>query len=107
VNVSAWSIRNPVPPVLLFAILTLLGIVSFRALPITQFPNIDIPIVVVTVAQPGAAPSELVSQVTEPIEDAISGIQNIRHITSVASKALPRRRSSSSFRPTPTAPSTT
>ena len=56
-NFSAWSIRNPIAPVLAFFILMVLGWQSFNALPITRFPNIDFPLVVVNVAQPGAAPT--------------------------------------------------
>jgi hydrophobic/amphiphilic exporter-1 (mainly G- bacteria), HAE1 family len=81
-NFSAWSIRNPVPPILLFIVLVLVGIQSFRNLPITQFPNIDVPVIAVTVTQSGAAPAELESQVTKPIEDAIAGITGVKHITS-------------------------
>ena len=50
-NISAWAIRNPVPSLVLFTILLVLGLVGFRALPITQFPNIDLPIVSVTVTE--------------------------------------------------------
>jgi hydrophobic/amphiphilic exporter-1 (mainly G- bacteria), HAE1 family len=81
-NFSSWSIRNPVPPILLFIVLVLVGIQSFRNLPITQFPNIDVPVVAVTVTQSGAAPAELESQVTKPIEDAIAGITGVKHIIS-------------------------
>ena len=56
INISAWSIRNPVTPVLLFAVLALLGTMSFMKLPVTKFPNIDVPVVTVTVTQSGAAP---------------------------------------------------
>ena len=54
-NISAWAIRKPIPSLVLFLVLVVLGLVSFRALPITRFPNIDIPIVAVTVTQAGAA----------------------------------------------------
>ena len=53
-NVSAWSIRKPIPAIVAFAVLTLLGVVSFRAMSITRFPNIDIPIVQVLITQSGA-----------------------------------------------------
>ncbi|MBO0661459.1 efflux RND transporter permease subunit [Jiella sp. MQZ9-1] len=81
-NFSAWSIRHPVPPILLFVVLIALGIYSFLALPITRFPNIDVPVIAVTVTQSGAAPSELENQVTKRVEDAIAGISGIKHITS-------------------------
>jgi hydrophobe/amphiphile efflux-1 (HAE1) family protein len=79
---SSWAIRNPVPPILLFAVLMLLGVQSFSRLPVTQFPNIDVPIIAVTVSQSGAAPAELESQVTKRIEDAISGIAGVKNINS-------------------------
>ena len=61
-NVSAWSIRNPVPGLVLFTVLTFLGIWSLMGLPITRFPNVDIPVISVTVTQGGTAPSELEGQ---------------------------------------------
>ena len=84
-NFSAWSIRHPVPPILLFIILTIVGIVSFRNLAIEQFPNIDVPIIAVTVAEQGATPSELESQVTKIVEDAVAGVSGVKHITSTMS----------------------
>jgi multidrug efflux pump subunit AcrB len=84
-NFSAWAIRNPVPPILLFIVLVLVGVQSFRSLPITQFPNIDVPVILVSVTQSGAAPAELESQVTKPIEDAVAGITGVKHITSTMS----------------------
>jgi multidrug efflux pump subunit AcrB len=87
-NFSAWAIRNPVPPILLFIVLMLVGIQSFKGLPITQFPNIDVPVVAVSVSQSGAAPAELESQVTKPIEDAIAGITGVKHINSTMSDGV-------------------
>ena len=71
-NFSAWSIRNPVAPLLAFFLLMVLGWQSFNSLPITRFPNIDVPLVAVSVAQSGAAPAEMESQVTKEIEDAVA-----------------------------------
>jgi hydrophobic/amphiphilic exporter-1 (mainly G- bacteria), HAE1 family len=81
-NFSAWSIRNPVPPILFFIVIMLVGIMSFRALPITQFPNIDVPVVLVTVSQSGATPAELEAQVTKKIEDTVASITGVKHINS-------------------------
>ncbi|WP_182421982.1 efflux RND transporter permease subunit [Aureimonas sp. ME7] len=81
-NISAWAIRNPVPPLLLFFVLVALGIVSFMTLPITRFPNIDVPVVSVTVIEQGTAPSEIETQVTKRVEDAVAGVSGIKHITS-------------------------
>ena len=81
-NVSAWSIRKPIPAIVAFAVLTILGVISFRSMPITRFPNIDIPIVQVLITQSGAAPSELESQVTKKVEDAVSSLNGVWHIIS-------------------------
>ena len=81
-NFSAWSIRNPVAPILLFVLLVVLGWQAFNALPITRFPNIDVPLVAVSIGQAGAAPAELESQVTKEIEDAIAGITGVKNVTS-------------------------
>ena len=81
-NVSAWSIRKPIPAIVGFAVLTILGIISFRSMPITRFPNIDIPIVQVLITQSGAAPSELESQVTKKVEDAVASVNGVWHVVS-------------------------
>ncbi len=81
-NFSAWSIRNPIAPLLGFALLMFLGVQAFYALPITRFPNIDVPVVAVTVTQSGASPSELEMQVTKEIEDAVAAIAGVDEIQS-------------------------
>jgi hydrophobe/amphiphile efflux-1 (HAE1) family protein len=81
-NVSAWSIRKPLPAIVFSIILLVLGWVSFTKLPITRLPNADIPVVSVIVAEFGAAPAELEAQVTKPIEDAVSGVEGVRNISS-------------------------
>lgn len=81
-NISAWSIRKPIPSIVLFGVLMILGVVAFRALPITRFPNVDIPLVQVSVTQSGAAPAELETQVTKKVEDAIAGVTGVKHIIS-------------------------
>ena len=87
-NVSAWAIRNPVPSLVLFTILLVLGVFGFRSLPITQFPNIDLPLVAVAVTEPGAAATELQTQVTKRVEDAVAGIAGVKHITSAISEGV-------------------
>ncbi len=81
-NISGAAIRKPIPPLVLFAVLTLVGLVSFRMLPITRAPNVDIPVVAVTVTQQGAAPAELETQVTKKIEDAVANVTGVKHLTS-------------------------
>ena len=58
-NVSAWSIRNPIPAVLAFVMLTFLGVMSFRAMKIQLFPDIDLPMITVTATLPGASPDQM------------------------------------------------
>ncbi len=81
-NFSAWSIRKPVPAILLFVVLTLVGIMSFRAMPVEKFPNIDFPLIAVSVGQSGATPAELEAQVTKIIENSVAGVSGVKHITS-------------------------
>ncbi len=81
-NVSAWSIRKPVPSIVLFTVLLLLGIMSFRTLPVTRFPNIDVPVISIAISQSGAAPSELESQITKQVEDAVANITGVKKIIS-------------------------
>ena len=79
-NVSAWSIRTPIPSIVLFTVLMLLGIVTFQSMSITRFPNIDVPVVAVTVTQSGAAPAELETQVAKRIEDAVANLTGVKHV---------------------------
>jgi multidrug efflux pump subunit AcrB len=82
VECSAWSIRRPLPAIVLSIILLFLGWTSFTKLAVTRLPNADIPLVSVVVTQFGAAPAELEAQVTKTIEDGISGVEGVRHISS-------------------------
>jgi len=82
INISAWSIRRPVPAIVLFAVLMLLGTLSFKQLPVTRFPNIDIPLISIVITQSGAAPAELETQVTKIVEDSVANITGVKHITS-------------------------
>ena len=81
-NFSAWSIRNPIAPLLAFCLLVFIGMQSFNSLPITRFPNIDVPLVSISVTQSGASPAELEMQVTKEIEDAVASITGIDEIQS-------------------------
>lgn len=87
-NLSTWAIRKPVPSLALFLVLCIIGLVSFSRLPITLYPSVDIPVVTVAIAQPGAASSELTSQVVKPIENAIRNVTGVTHITAVASDSV-------------------
>lgn len=87
-NISAWSIRQPIPSILLFLILTISGVICYFNLGIDENPNIDMPTIMVTVAENGAAPSELETQVARRIEDTVAGIGNIKHISSTLNEGV-------------------
>ncbi len=79
-NVSSWSIKNPIPAVLLFIMLTLAGLMAFKAMKIQQFPDIDLPTVTVSATLPGAAPAQLETEVARKIENAVATLQGIKHV---------------------------
>ena len=81
-RVSAWAIKNPIPVAVVFIALMIAGIGCYLGLPIKQFPNVEFPAVTVTVTQSGAAPGEMETQVTRPIEDAVASISNVKTIRS-------------------------
>jgi hydrophobe/amphiphile efflux-1 (HAE1) family protein len=85
-HISAWSIKKPIPTIVLFLVLGIFGLVSFFRLGIDSNPNIDIPAVMVTVTQPGAGPTELETQVTKKIEDSVAGLGNIDELTSTVTE---------------------
>ena len=80
INVSSWSIRNPIPGMLLFIMLTAVGLMSFKAMKIQNFPDIDLPTVTVTASLPGASPSQLETDVARKIENQLATLQGVKHI---------------------------
>ena len=81
-NISSWCIKNPVPPIVLFIALMLAGLLAFSRMTITNFPDIDFPAAVITVSQPGAAPAEMETQVTQKIEAAARAVNGIDEVDS-------------------------
>jgi multidrug efflux pump subunit AcrB len=81
-NISSWSIRNPVFPIVLFVGLMLAGLVSFARMQVNNAPDIDFPGAIVSVSQPGAAPGEMETQVTQRVESAIRGVTGVEEISS-------------------------
>ncbi len=91
-NISAWCIRNPVPPIVLFLALLLAGVVSFMSLDVNDNPDIEFPGALVIITQPGAAPPELEKQVTQIVEASLRSINGVDEINSTV-----REGSSSTF----------
>ena len=81
-NISSWCIRNPVPPIVLFIGLLLAGIVSFMGLEVNNNPDIDFPAAEINITQPGAAPSEMETQITQRVESAVRGVNGVDEINS-------------------------
>ncbi|MFL6793719.1 MAG: efflux RND transporter permease subunit, partial [Sphingomicrobium sp.] len=81
-NISSWCIRNPVAPIVLFVGLMLAGLISFAQMQVNNAPDIDFPAAIVSVSQPGAAPNELETQVTQRVESAVRGITGVEEISS-------------------------
>lgn len=79
-NVSTWSIRNPIPSVMLFVLLTFAGLLSFSAMKVQNFPDIDLPMVLVTASLPGASPSQLENDVARKLENSIATLQGLKHV---------------------------
>ncbi|MEL7069126.1 MAG: efflux RND transporter permease subunit [Cyanobacteria bacterium J06581_3] len=89
-NISEFSIKRPVPTIVLFLVLTIAGFVAFGQLGIDANPNIDVPAVVVEVRQTGAGPEEMETQITKKVEDAVAGLGNIEELTSTVSDGSSR-----------------
>ncbi|MDO8989502.1 MAG: efflux RND transporter permease subunit [Sideroxyarcus sp.] len=81
-NVSAWSIRNPIPAILGFILLTLMGVMAYKAMKIQMFPDIDLPMITVTASMPGASPDQMEAEVARKIENALASAQGLKHIYS-------------------------
>ncbi len=85
-NISAWSIRNPVPPLVFFIAVTLMGLVSFYRMDVNNQPDIDFPVAFISISQPGGAPTELETQVTQRVEAAVRSLQGIDEISSTVTE---------------------
>ena len=85
-NISSWCIRNPVPPIVLFVGLMLAGLIAFAGMQVNNNPDIDFPAAIVSVSQPGAAPNEMETQITQRVESAIRGVNGVDEIDSTVSE---------------------
>ncbi len=85
-NISAWSIRNPVIPLVIFTALLLAGILSFMRMDVVDNPDVDFPAVNISISQPGAAPTEIENQITQLVESAVRSVNGVNSISSTASE---------------------
>ncbi len=79
-NFATWSIRNPVPAILLFILLTLAGLYGFRELPVANLPDLDLPSVTISLTQPGAAPAQLETEVARKVENSLATLSGVKHM---------------------------
>ena len=79
-NVSSWSIKNPIPAVMLFVMLTFAGLISFKSMKVQQFPDLELPTITVNASLPGAAPAQLETEVARKLENAIAPLQGLKNI---------------------------
>ena len=87
-NVSSLAIKRPLPSIVFSIVLLLLGWTSFLSLPVTRLPSADIPLISVVVSEFGAAPAEIEAQVTRTVEDGVSSVEGVRHISSSITDGL-------------------
>lgn len=87
-QLSSWAIRRPIPTIVLFLVLSIAGWMAFVKLPVNANPQVTFPIITVSIAQPGAAPSELENAITRRVEAAVAGLAGIRHLSSTMSDGL-------------------
>src|SRR6185437_13537982 len=85
-NISSWCIRNPVFPIVLFAGLMLAGLIAFSGMQVNNAPDIDFPAAIVSVSQPGAAPNDVETQITQRVESAVRGDNGVDEINSTVSE---------------------
>ena len=79
-NVSAWSIKNPIPAAMLFVMLTLAGLMSFQSMKVQNFPDLDVPNITIIASLPGAAPNQLETDVARKLENGLASLQGLKHI---------------------------
>src|SRR5271170_1147277 len=84
-NFSETFIRRPIATSLLMAAIALFGVVAYRALPVSDLPNVDFPTLLITASLPGASPETMSSAVATPLENQFSTIAGLEQMTSVNS----------------------
>lgn len=87
-RISAWSIQNPIPVVVLFVAIIVAGLLAYRAMPIKLYPDVSFPIVQVSVALPSAAATEVETQVTRVVEDGVANVARVKHVISTVTQGV-------------------
>jgi multidrug efflux pump subunit AcrB len=79
-NFSSLSIKNPVPAIMLFVLLTLAGLLAYRASVVQDFPDIELPIVTISASLAGSAPAQLETEVARKLENSVATLQGVKNI---------------------------
>lgn len=87
-NFSSWSIKTPIPALLLFILLTLAGLLAFHAMKIQDFPDIELPMITVATSLPGAAPAQIETEITRKLENALGTMQGVKHLYSTVQDGM-------------------
>jgi multidrug efflux pump subunit AcrB len=87
-NVVTWAIREPIPPIVLFLVFVLAGAFAFDRLNIKDMPDMEFPAVIVTTTLQGASPSQMETEITRKIENALASIEGIETMASTVSEGV-------------------
>ncbi|MGB4812276.1 MAG: efflux RND transporter permease subunit [Methylophilaceae bacterium] len=87
-NISAWCIRNPIPAIMLFVMLTFAGIMSYRSMKVQNFPDLDLPTVLINASLPGASPNQLETDVARKLENSLASLQGLKHINTTVQDGM-------------------
>ena len=79
-NFAVWSIRNPIPAILLFFLLCVAGLYGFQQMRIENYPDLDPSFITVSIVQPGASPAQMENEIALRVEDSIATIRGLKHI---------------------------
>ncbi len=82
------AVNRPVLTSVIFIIIILLGLIGLKSLPVEMYPNIEMPMLSVLTSYPGASAEDVETQITKVLENQLSGISNLKHITSISQENL-------------------
>ena len=79
-NVSAWCIRNPIAAIMFFVMLCFAGVLGYQNMKVQNFPDLDVPNIIITASLPGGSPAQLETEVARKIENSIASLQGLKNI---------------------------
>ncbi len=79
-NVSAWCIRNPIAAIMFFVMLSFAGVLGYQSMKVQNFPDLDVPNIIITASLPGGSPAQLETEVARKIENSIASLEGLKNI---------------------------